>query len=220
MIVQRWKTAVGLFALFTIAFGGLLTAGLTNYATASTILFDDFDDGSVLDGKPVSWRPEVRMLQIQDESLIVSGRSLPRTTPLIGSHTNVSIKAQARLLEGELLGFTGRRTVGTTNYHVFVGHFESPGSSSNEAGIGYGGNNTTQTLTSTQIPFDPRAEDFNLQFDIIGNEIRFWAWCINEPRPVAPLGTVVDNRLSIGEVELYAGSQGSSSLFTGSAAFR
>jgi hypothetical protein len=221
MVLHRWKTAAGLFALFTIAFGGLLAAGLTNYATVSTILFDDFDDGSVLDGTPVSWRPEGATLEIQDDSLIVSGRNLPRTTPQIGSHTNVSIKAQARLLEGEVLGFTGRRTVGTTNYHVFVGHFETPGSPpSNDAGIGYGGNNTTQTLTSSPIPFDPRLEDFNLQFDIIGDEIRFWVWRLNEPRPTAPLGTVVDNRLQTGEVEVYAGSQSLSSSFTGRAAFR
>jgi hypothetical protein len=124
-------------------------------------------------------------------------------------------------LEGEVLGFTGRRSVGTTNYHVFVGHFETPGSPpSNDAGIGYGANNMTQTLTSSPIPFDPRLEDFNLQFDIIGNEIRFWVWRLNEPRPAAPLGTVVDNRLQTGEVEVYTGSQGLSNLFTGRAAFR
>jgi RNA polymerase sigma factor (sigma-70 family) len=225
MIVSRWKVAVSLIVLLAITLlGGTVATtfvpGLVGTASAATLFFDDFEDGSLFDGKPVSWRAENAMLQIQDESLIVSGTGIPRTTPLIGSHGDVSIKARARLLEGEVIGFTGRRTPGLTNYHLFVQHTNAPGGPVNEAGIGYGGEGGIEALTSTPIPFDPRLEDFNMQLDIFGNEIRFWVWRLNESRPIAPLGTAVDNRLSTGEVEVYAGSQGLSDLFPARAAFR
>jgi hypothetical protein len=61
MIVNRWKVAVGLIVLLSITlFGSTLSSsfvpGLIGTASAATVFFDDFEDGSVTDGTPVAWR--------------------------------------------------------------------------------------------------------------------------------------------------------------------
>jgi hypothetical protein len=205
MIVNRWKVASCLVALLAVPlFGGTFTTtllpGLAPTASAATVFFDDFNDGSFVDGTPVTWAPQgTATLQIQGESLIVSGGGVPFASPQIPALQDVSILAQARVLEGNSVGVAGRRRdgAGIRNYFAFVEHRDTPNGPVNEAGISLGGDlNLIQTLSSAPIPFDPRQQDFNLQLDIFGNQIRYWVWLPNQPRPAAPLGMVVDNTLT------------------------
>jgi hypothetical protein len=214
MIVNRWKVVASLLVLLAITlFGGSLASsfvpGLIGTASAATVLFDEFNDGSLFDGKPVSWQAEGgATLQIQNESLIVSGGGVPFASPLIAALQDVSILVRARVLEGNAVGVAGRRrnNAAIRNYYVYVEHRDTPNGPVNEAGISLGGDlDVIQTLNSTQIPFDPRLEDFNLQLDIFGNQIRYWVWLPNQPRPIVPLGTAVDNTLtSAGGVFVFA----------------
>jgi RNA polymerase sigma factor (sigma-70 family) len=221
MILSQWKSAASLFALVVASLCGIavvssVVPGMISRAAAADIFFDDFEDGSLTngqpitftDGQPVTWQGERTALQIQNGSLVISGSSVPLAVPSIGQLSDVSIQVQLRVLAGDGAVIGGRRNVGfpVTNYHAYV--------TTNEVGIAYGPNGTP-TLHSTQIDFDPRLEDVILQLDIIGNSITYWAWPADEARPAQPLGSVVDDTLSSGSI-FFAGAGNT----LGSTAFR
>jgi hypothetical protein len=225
LFLARLSTTVGMAALaVALAFGALPASkmvGLSSAARATTIFFDDFSDGSLVDGQPVSWQGELGgSIEIQDQSLIVSGQSVPVAVPSVGLLSNVSIRTSGRLLQGEAVGVAGRWSLdqAVTNYYAYVGHFLVDGVAINRAGISLGG--VLQRLSFTELDFDPRQEDFNLQLDIFGNEIRYWAWPANEPRPDVPLGSATDDKLTSGEVFVWAASEGLAGATTGRGAFR
>lgn len=234
MLVSQWKTAMCFVALVaTSLFGGAFAPRaiplLTRPASAGTIFYDDFEDGdltngvpvTLTDGQPVTWHGELgAALQIQDGSLVVSGTSVPIAVPSIGSLDNVSIQVQMRVLQGDYAGLAGRRTLGGphTGYFVAVGEYLNNGVRTNDAFLAYAG--SLQILHAKDVNFDPKLEDVILQLDIIGNKVTYWAWPADEPRPAEPNGSVIDDTLSSGALYLWASSPGLSGNLNGRAAFR
>jgi hypothetical protein len=195
---------------------------MTQPSGAATIFYDDFEDGSLVDGQPVSWTPgQDANLKIEKGSLVVTGRSVPLAVPSIDSLTDVSIQVRMRVLEGDYAGIAGRRTTGVRRgYFTAVGEYLDQGKRKNDAFLAYAG--SLETLHAQDVGFDPKLEDVILQLDIFGNKISYWAWPADEPRPAAPIGSVVDDVLSSvsGGIYLWASSPGLSGALTGSAAFR
>ncbi len=222
MFLSKISTTVGIAALaaaLVLGSGPVLSwFGPQPEARAGTIFIDNFDDGSLTDNKPVSWRSDQGgSIRIQDQSLILTGNSVPLAVPNTPNRPNVSIQARVRLLEGTSIGLAGRRGVPVNGRESYFAYLVRDGAT-NYAGIAYGG--SVQGIDEVEVPFDVRFEDVNLQLDIFGNQIKYWAWPANQPRPAAPLGEAIDNTLTNGSIFAFAGSDALSGATRASGAFR
>ena len=175
---------------------------------------DDFEDGDPGDGLPTTWIPfgpsnelyisngdfitdRLRILPHQSLSYVELWKTMP---------TDFSIRTQARMLEikdeggmlpglGPAVSISGR----TCNEGLGLGHVcndpevgDFPGMDwiyidvrpNGEVHTGQGVEAEERVVETDIRPLD---EDFNMQFDAFGQEIKFWVWPAGEPRPVEPL---------------------------------
>jgi hypothetical protein len=192
-----------------LAFGGVVAEqiGARSDVHAGTIILDDFSDGSATDGTPASWAPipGFGSQRVEDQSLVITARrpSFPASR-LIGpqmTFSDISVRTQARVIEGDIIGISVRfnQNAVRDSYGVAI-------SSDGTASMGVGGVN--QFLAQTATNLDPSAEDVNLQFDAIGNQLSFWVWPVGEMRPLEPTISVVDDSISEGQLFLWAAHNG------------
>jgi RNA polymerase sigma factor (sigma-70 family) len=210
----KYMTTLWIAATF-LAFGGVVSEqiGARSDAYAGTILLDDFSDGSATDGTPANWAPlPGRGTQrVENESLVITARSpsFP-TSRLIAPQTtysDISVRSQVRVIEGESIGIAVRFNENAVR-DSYAGLVQTDGT----AIIGIGG--VGQVLAQTAIDLDPSAEDVNIQFDVIGDQLSFWVWSVGEMRPLEPTISAVDDTISAGQLFLWTGQAPNGALGT------
>lgn len=166
--------------------------------------YDDFSDGSATDGDPVAWDPSWSgaTIDVVDESLIISEREFASVwTP--DRYTDVSIRAQMRLLEGDAVAIQTRITIGApvSNYY---------GTLMQDGLLYLGGNSPTGFIDLGQIAtsLTPAEEDVMMRMDVAGPEIKLWAWSADDEMPIDPLLSTVDERGIFGFAGVAVGSEG------------
>jgi hypothetical protein len=178
----------------------LLAFAISAGTSASTIFYEDFNDGNAADGNPVSWLevpgfPGTFDASSGDYFLAPSQRAIVTTVPALKLQ-DVSIRAQVRILESsaprggvELLARADRSTVTSILAGV------------NEIGTAYiTRSNVSCCFAQTNTSLRPLEQDVIMQLDVFGPTLKMWAWPAGQPMPAAPLLTATDNRIVSGEV--------------------
>lgn len=210
MIVSRWKNAAFAFVLLAATlFGGVaaptVLSQFNSTAAAATIVYDDFEDGSVTDGSPAAWRPAMYLSAVSLYS-VVAGDLHVSTPP--GVHVggvgvpvtlgDTSIRAVVRIngVGDQNVGIVARAN--DQNGQAHAAEIEADG----DVFIGI-----NQVYTRTTTNLQPTQEDVVLQLDVIGNSVQVWAWRAGEPKPSAPLltGSDVDSVIPCGFPGVYSG---------------
>jgi hypothetical protein len=232
MIASRWKVAVCLVVLLSLAmFGGTLAPGVLpgviGTASAATVFFDDFEDGSATDGSPVAWQaatgrfPATSFSVLQgDLHLTVSQSNTIGTmfVPLPQALADASIQAVVRLEGGgnDLAGVFARADDSGVSHTLEI---EADGDvflGIAVAGAGMG------TFTQVATNLRPTQEDVILRLDAIGNTMRAWAWRAGEAMPQEPLLTATDtaNQVPTGLPGIFYGTSIPPQPTLGTAVFR
>jgi hypothetical protein len=178
MLVNRWKAALCLIVLFaSTLFGGsvgsMISPRMIGTASAATVFYDDFEDGSATDGSPAAWEivPNFPLttINVNGGNLRV-GASTPDRSGVAGvpaeSLGDTSIRAQLR---GEGQGDQGFGVVIRGDVSQGIGYsFEVAADGSVWFGV-------TPAQRIGQSDLRPTEEDIILQLDAIGNRITAWA---------------------------------------------
>jgi RNA polymerase sigma factor (sigma-70 family) len=219
MIISRWKIAVCLVVLLACTlFGGTLAPGvvpgLIGTASAATVFFDDFEDGSATDGSPVTWRPYAEYLNLGNSTFSASTGDYV-LTPHSGADVvaavldpgvnlaNVSIRTQLKTtgIDDATVEGTGlliRTDIALPNPTGFDCGIESDGKlyiATKQAGF--------TELASAQSGLSPLTGDVVLQVDVIGNSLRLFAWRPGEPKPQQPQVEAISDYRESGSIGIY-----------------
>jgi hypothetical protein len=200
MIVSRWKVAVSLIVLLAVMlFGSTLSSsfmpGLIGTASAATVFFDDFENGSATDGSPVQWEavggyPNTIFSVLQGDLRV--GVSQANNSGVVTVPTvflgDTSIRAQVRL--------EGQSNEGVAIFVRGAGSKAHTFQVAADSGLYFG--ITGSPFQRVESDLRPTQEDVILQLDAIGNSITAWAWRPGEPKPTAPAFSVITNQLPSG----------------------
>jgi hypothetical protein len=229
MFLSKLSTTVCLAALLAVAlFGGTvassLVPGLIGSASAATVFFDDFEDGSATDGNPVTWAPipawPLTTFSVSGGNLRVGvSTSEPNHTGLVAVHAvalgNMSIRTQVRF-EGQSNPDEGPGVFvrgDTVNNRAHAFEIASDG------GLWFGISGSGFQRIDSNLR--PTQEDVILQLDAIGNTITAWAWRAGDPMPTTPAFTAITNLLSTGVPGVYKSASVSvQGMSSGTAIFR
>jgi RNA polymerase sigma factor (sigma-70 family) len=208
MFLTKLSTTVGVAALaLTLVFGAAPAANLAGFGTgawASTIFFDDFEDGNETDGNPVTWLRGVQTngtSQIVGGNYVLSGASVSSYADGSDSFGEGSVRTQLRFLQSvnPSLAYvfsrspTGAAYIGTIHQNGRLEIIEA----FDDGPLLY------HRQTSTSL--NPVARDVVLQLDTFGNRISLSAWHADEPKPAQPQLVVVDDTLTFGNVGVGVG---------------
>jgi hypothetical protein len=188
----------------------LLTMAIrTNMSLSAPVFFDDFSDENLRDGVPTTWSSGT----VEDGNLILTGTGYASTVA-IGTLTNTSIRTQFTRPEGCCIGVATRYTPGPEGTNYYASYSTLPAWRGVDTGVGGDldasvgpGGTVISDLGSQFKDFDVSTEDIVMQFDVVGNEIKVWAWRPNEPMPKEPDVMVVDDRIKSGPMFLWVGSE-------------
>ena len=202
----------------------VLFASLALQASADTVFFDDFSDGSVTndvpvdrDGNPVRWTEQPN-----------SGDYNATSGDYVFTPTTTEETMRSGVVDITLEDFSIRtqvRTSGSSGGAFVQVRVQEPlvfpSSPGYFAGLEYrlnidatililGLRNDDDTLTffgnDRSVPFDVRTEDAVLQLDVIGNELKLWAWKAGDPMPDQPQYTAIDSTYSEGTMRIVNGT--------------
>lgn len=109
---------------------------------------------------------------------------------------NISVRARARLAEGGSVGIIARE------HWALVG---------NNASIGRLGVGAGIAPAPVPAPLDPMANEFLIQFDVIGDEYSLTVWEPGQPMPSEPTNRVIDEEPGNGDFSVGLGA--ASSIF-------
>jgi hypothetical protein len=196
-------------------------------ASAGTVFFDDFSDGSVINdlplasnGIPVKWTDSAaRYPGIYDASSgdYIFTPTQPQTAAYMVSNAldfpllDVSIRAQGRVTggNGSDLILTARNQIFGDSQHYLggIGYFPNLGGTVVFLGKNSLGLNYTQFGGNPVMPFDIRQEDAVVQLDVIGNKLSLWAWRAGDTPPAQPQLSAIDNTYTTaGPVRIVGGT--------------
>ena len=189
----------------------------THPADAATIFVDSFDDGDYADGSPTTWTLGLNTPGALDAtsgdfvlSPVANSGAFVTAAALEHRLTNTSVRTQGRVSEngGSLIVSARNQIVGDSqHYFAGFGYYQNLGGSLFFAGRNDLGTNSTFFGPNLRLPFDVRAEDAVVQLDVIGNEVRAWAWRAGEEMPDEPQFFAVDSTYSeAGFVRLASGN--------------
>lgn len=129
------------------------------------IIFEDFDDGSVRDGSPLSWFGGADQL-VAGDLHITSNQGVVTWRPRMNSELDgFSIRARGRLDVGNILG------LGRSSWMLL--------NSGNVLAVGTG----NETHEQVRLDFNPIDQDVILQLDTFDGDFRAWAWLPGDPPP-------------------------------------
>jgi RNA polymerase sigma factor (sigma-70 family) len=184
--------------------------GLVSRARASTILFDDFNDGSATDGSPWAWRPQAESGRANGTFDASTGDFV--LTPQLGDHGIAAVvEPSVNLADFSIRtqlsnsGADDPETEGTG--FVVRGNFANL--SGYDCGIDTGGqlyilsHGPFQELAFAQTDLRPLEEDVVLQADFLGNSIKLFAWRPGEPMPSQPQVQTTSNLHTSGSIGIY-----------------
>lgn len=192
------------FQLISIV--SVVSLTLSASALAQTVFFDDFEDGSAVDGMPVTWEStgnEPASLTVEDGRLVVGGTRYAQAEVRGLGLADTSIRSQLKTREGDAIGVGVRydpfQPAGFRSYYAYA----QP--SINEVGIGWGGN-AVSVLDSTFFEMDS-TDELIMQLDAIGDQISLWVWRPGEPMPSQPTASGTDTRVTrSGDIFVFIGS--------------
>jgi RNA polymerase sigma factor (sigma-70 family) len=216
MFLKKLSTTVGVLALATVlALGASPVSnviGLGSIARADTIIFDDFNDGNAMDGRPWTWRPWTEGGQGQGDGTFDASTGDFVLTPQASNTLvallepamnvpNLSVRMQLRN-SGDLDG-----TVSGTG--VLVRGDTTPPGIAIDCGITPDGilyiNNQGpyEELGDVPTALRPLQEDVVLQADVFGTLIRLFAWRPGESKPQQPQLQATSNHRINGTIGIY-----------------
>jgi hypothetical protein len=209
MFLTKLSTTVGIAALALALFLGASPAanilGFGAGARAGTIFFDDFEDGSVTDGSPVTWLPGSftgGTSEVVAGSYEISGTVVSSSADGTLSFRDGSIRTQLRFLESNSASVAYLNARSPT-VAAYLGVIRQDGliaiAESSDAGA-------LQIHSEVATSLDPVARDVILQLDTIGNRISLWAWHAGDPKPNQPQLAVFDDTLTFGSVVIGIGT--------------
>ncbi len=207
-----WSSA--LVTVFAAVGTGVLVGqdNACSFTVPGEVFCDDFEDGAFSDDSPVRWDLVNNHVatRIEDGSLIIDGKGFPFAMPRRGDMPangwltgDVSIRTQARLIDGVGIDLGARRNPPAAEPYVYMSGAESPDEPAAFIGIlstGY------IHLADAPIELD-FSRDLVLQFDVIGNRLDFWVWQAGSELPVEPLVTAYDDSLTEGRLWIAVGSE-------------
>ena len=196
--MNRFANAASLIVMFVFCVESNAEDGPCDLVVPGQIFCDDFSDGSATDGTPVRWGTLNGAKQAVDDGSLVITKSLPSfpASQVIPptSYSDISIRSQMRLLEGDAIGFAARRSPGKT-YGGFV--------YADRAEIGRG--DTQEIFDSASLDIDVMNEDILMQLDVFGDRLEMWVWPAGEEMPSDPLVSAVNDGIQSGTFYLWAG---------------
>ena len=202
----------------------VILASMALQASADTVFFDDFSDGSVTndiplasDGTPVRWTENSGGGSTSGDYDATSGDYVltPATNNDDMSSTVVditlpdfSIRTQVQTSSELGSAFVLARVQeplvfpSESGYFGGIEHRTSAGGTRLILGRIDGLNDFTFLGGFPVLPFDVRTDDAVLQLDVIGNEINLWGWKAGDPMPDQPQLTAIDNTYSEGAMRI------------------
>lgn len=182
----------------TIASSILACLACTQTASANTIFFDTFNDGSAADGMPVTWVSQTGTWDASSSDYVSTGNGIRRSLIPALDLADTSVRARVRL-DGDpsqtiALGVGIRRATGPFGYAADI---------VSDGTIGLyrvDGTPTPNALATTVVPFETVGQDLLLQVDAMGDELSMWVWPVGEPMPTDPQVAVADSTYSSGSV--------------------
>jgi RNA polymerase sigma factor (sigma-70 family) len=213
MFLKKLSTTVSILALATVIFFSASpaskVAGLVSGVRASTILFDDFNDGSATDGIPRKWRPWTEgagangTFDASTGDFVLTPQSVNNLVAVLDPAVdvpNLSVRMQLRnsgSFDGTVSG-TGVVARGDTSAGTAI----DCGIDIN--GVLYINNQGPYTvLGEVQTALRPLQEDVVLQADLFGTSIRLFAWRPGEPKPLQPQLQAISNHRTTGTIGVY-----------------
>ncbi len=204
MVLSQWKTAACLFALCaTSLWGGAMAPGLVRTAFAGKAFVDEFDDGSVTDGNPVSWnRLAIHFLNnggtrvASDGSFFITPGGVDGLDEMdfevAGEiYGDVSIRTRVVAGAGNQIGLFVRSTTATlTDRKEFnlTGDMLTNGA----LRLGYGkvdanGEPYAELLAApVQTGWQSSNQEINLQLDVVGDTMSLTGWRVGDIKPATP----------------------------------
>jgi hypothetical protein len=193
---------------------------MASQASAATVFYDDFSDGSVIndvpvdrDGNPVRWteQPNSGDFDATSGDYVLTATTNDRMSSEVVdiTLTDISIRTQVRTSADdtgvfvsarvqEPLGFPGS----SETYFGGIGDNANTGGTSIFLGRSDGPGDFMFFGVSPVLPFDVRTEDGVLQLDVIGNELKLWGWKAGDPMPDQPQLTATDSKYSEGTMRI------------------
>lgn len=186
--------------------GGIVTQ-FTFEPEPTTFSFrDDFEDGNMADGNPVTWAPgrasggtrEVIGGDLVMQHNDIAGTVVEGTSQL----TDVSIRTQLRVLDANGWVFPAVFARSTPNpTRPSLGSFYWGGILGNgDIAIGETHGNSDTTWQQVPTSLDPFVADVVLQLDVEGDEISLTAWEEGQAEPDVPTITHTDDSLTSGSI--------------------
>ena len=175
---------------------GVVVAISAHGVSAENDFLDDFRDGSVTNevpldhaGNPVVWQAYLNSdLSATTGDLKISGTNFAAAQRLNLGLTDISVRSQLRILDGEIIGLAAR----TTTNNGSDGYVASISLLSNTVAISRAGSKS-DVVASVPTTLDPTQQDIMVQLDAIGNQISLWTWAAGEAMPAEPTVTVQDD---------------------------
>jgi hypothetical protein len=201
-----------------LVFGLIFVLAGVSSARAETVFYDDFEDGSATDGKPVTWST-IPNWPFTTHNVLAGdmrvGVSAPDRSGVVGVPAltlgDTSIRAQLRA-EGQTdqgFGVFVRGDLVNNIAHSFE--------VAADGGLWFG---ITGSLQRIDSPLRPTQEDVILQLDAIGNSITAWAWRPGEAMPVMPAFSRITSQLPSGSPGVYTSSSTVPTGTSGTAVYR
>jgi hypothetical protein len=195
----------------------VILASFALQASAATVFYDDFSDGSVTNGVPLDWngnpviwteRPNIGDYDATSGDYVFTSTT---TGDFMNSSvedialTNTSIRTQVRTSEDDGAAFVLARVQAvpsTEGYFGGVEYLQNQGGTSLILGRVNADGNFTFFGDFPVLPFDVRTEDAVLQLDVIDNELKLWVWKAGDPMPDQPQVTATDSTYSGGTMRI------------------
>lgn len=183
------------FHRFVRLFSAFFLIGAPVYVSADAIFYDDFEDGSATDGDPVTWEPRVYtngLYEVINGDYVLTPNAAPQPLVAVVSGVtaqDVSLRTQIRVNGAAFgIGLFARFLEGS---HTYQGGIDTSG----DVYIGWNSADTRyHNLADVFTDLRPNQEEISLQFDVIGNVLRMYAWRSHESRPALPTVEVVDDQ--------------------------
>ena len=168
-------------------------------ATGGIVFLDNFEDGSITDGAPVTWSPvpgATGSFEVIDGDYVLTRPSNSEEMYTVVSQytfADTSARTQARLIGSNAWWFGLFARVNLTPQTAYIALLKNNGNLE----IWLFGPSSAM-LASAYVAIDPRVQDVRLRFDVIGNKLSAWAWREGDSMPTDPQVTTVHSGLRSG----------------------
>jgi RNA polymerase sigma factor (sigma-70 family) len=204
MFLTKLSTTVGIVALaLALVLGASPAVNIIGFGTgarAATIFFDDFEDGNVTDGDPVTWLfgRTNGTRQIVSGDYVLSGSDVSSYADGSISFRDGSIRTQLRFLQSNDSSIAYVFSRSPTFGPSYVGAIRRDGLLAIIES--FDADPFIQIHSETPTSLDPVTRDVVLQLDAFGNRISLFAWHAGDPKPNQPQLVVFDDTLTFGDV--------------------